>query len=99
MKIDVGFYDDAYEIVADIIDKKMVEHYKYYADVLVELRTSNLGETIEYLKFYGDKPGWVWDRDWYEGGDVELISFIPLDEIKKLGDIPNAYSFGEDGDN
>ena len=36
--------------------------------------------------FYDDGPDWnthdwVWQHDWYEGGEVELLGFAPVNEI------------------
>ena len=84
---------DAYEAVSDIIDKVMVEKYGYYSSCLVELETSVLGPTVEYLKFYGNGPYFLFDKDWYEGGTINLISFIPISEINSIGEISGAHIF------
>lgn len=47
---------------------------------VVRLRTSELGECVTIMV-----PVDMWykfDYDWYEGGDVELLGFIRVQDIK-----------------
>lgn len=85
MKIDIS-KKNPYDAVADyVVEHGLAEqHSGAYA---VRIKTSVLGESVELL--YDDGPDWMtpvwtWQNDWYEGGDVELIGFIPIDDI--IGD-------------
>lgn len=70
---------DAYTAVGNIIEEWAKTNY--YGEFIVHLRTSNLGESNELFLF--EKPGkYIWESDWYEGGEVELLGFIPVDYVK-----------------
>ena len=48
-------------------------------EYLVRLKTTILGESNELLMI--DKDEHCWEHDWYEGGEVELLGFIDIEEI------------------
>lgn len=64
---------------------KMVEKLAPYTDdYIVHLKTSVLGETNALYVMADTRPSfkWVWDSDWYEGGEVELLGIIPVHDVK-----------------
>lgn len=79
MKIDIS-KTDPYTAVADEIRKITKKNgYEYMAERIVRIRTTVLGESNEYL---GVENGeYYWENDWYEGGEVELLGFIDVDDI------------------
>ena len=86
MKIDVGV--DAYKAVSD----KMIElGCNEWESYIVDIWTSNLGGNRIVMHPY--EGVLVPDEDWYEGGDVELIGFMPLTNV----DVPTMQNiFGEE---
>ena len=74
--------DRAYDDVAEEILKQMEQRGQYDDTIIVSLRTDVLGETtviMNRISCFADK--FEWDNDWYEGGEVELLGYIPLSEI------------------
>lgn len=64
---------------------KMVEKLAPYVDnYIVHLKTSILGESNELYVLETSYPefNWIWDSDWYEGGEVELLGIIPVSDVK-----------------
>ena len=49
------------------------------ADRIVRIKTTILGESNEYLGV--DDNGYYFINDWYEGGEVELLGFIDVDDV------------------
>ena len=73
-----------YEAVGQIITDWAERNF--YDTFIVWLETSTLGKSVELLEFDLNSDGLlVWDNDWYEGGDVELIGFCPLSMLKPAG--------------
>lgn len=85
LKIDIS-KKNPYDAVADYVVERGLSNGCADAYVVC-IKTSVLGESVELL--YNDGPDWTipvwtWQNDWYEGGDVELIGFIAIDNI--IGD-------------
>lgn len=85
MKIDVE-NKNAYEEVTKVIES-WCEDRGYYSDFIVWIKTSLGGETKDYLSWEGFSEGtypgkFTFDHDWYEGGEVDLLGFCPLDEVE-----------------
>ena len=94
MKIDIS-KKHPYDAVADyVIEHGCPEiHTGAYA---VRIKTSVLGDSVELLYDDGPDwtiPAWTWLHDWYEGGDVELIGFVPIDDI--IGDAQHTANWVE----
>lgn len=82
MKIDITKYKgDPYVAVCETIREMTRDKYGYedMPDRLVRIKTSVLGEDNVLLT--SDSDNCYWDTDWYEGGDVELLGFINIDDI------------------
>lgn len=76
MKIDISKYSNPYDAVTD----KIFEIAGYMTNYIVRVRTTNLGDATVLL--YEDSDyDMVYDTDWYEGGDVELLGFIPVEDV------------------
>lgn len=81
MKINIT-KKNPYDAVADyIVEQNQLYPHCAYA---VRIKTTVLGESVELL--YDDGPDWTipvwtWENDWYEGGEVELLGWIPIDDI------------------
>ena len=80
MKIDTT-NKDPYQAVVDVIRELTKEDgIEYYTDRIVRIRTTISGESNEYLGV--NDSGYYWEGDWYEGGEVELLGFIDVEDIK-----------------
>lgn len=82
MKIDITKYKgDPYVAVYETIREMTRDKYGYedMPDRLVRIKTSVLGEDNVLLT--SDPDNYYWSTDWYEGGDVELLGFINIDDI------------------
>lgn len=89
LKIDIST-KNPYDAVADWI----IFHSNPHTAYAVKIRTTTLGESIELL--YDDGPDWTipvwtWENDWYEGGEVELLGWIPIDDI--VGDTEHTANW------
>ena len=79
MKIDIS-NKNPYEAVIDTICELTKENgYEVIADRIVRIKTTILGESNEYLGV--DDNGYYFINDWYEGGEVELLGFIDVDDV------------------
>ena len=92
---------NAYDAVGNIIETWARNNY--CTDFIVFLWTSSLGYKNE-LFLLEDSNSFEWKSDWYEGGDVELLGFIPINYVEvprlkeKNGTILTALSdFDETG--
>ena len=71
---------DPYTAVTDEIRKlTMVNGYEYKTDRIVRIKTTVLGVSNELLLVEDDD--YIWKTDWYEGGQVELLGFIDVDNV------------------
>ena len=80
MKIDISKKDPYTAVVDTIRELTMKNGYECMFDRIVRLRTTVLGESNEYLGV--DDGGYYWENDWYEGGEVELLGFVDVDDIQ-----------------
>ena len=79
MKIDKG--DNPYKAVVDVIRELTKENgYECMFDRIIRIRTTILGESNELLLV--DNDDYVFVTDWYEGGEVELLGFINVDDVE-----------------
>ena len=76
MKIDIFKYSNAYDAVTD----KIFEIAGDMTNYIVHVRTTNLGDATVLL-YQDSNYDMVYDTDWYEGGDVELLGFIPVEDV------------------
>lgn len=75
MKIDTN--GNPYNSVIEAIVKRTESFTDTY---VVKLRTTVLGENIVLMIPNG--YGWYeFDTDWYEGGEIELLGYISLQDI------------------
>ena len=76
--------ENPYLLVENIIDK-WCEYNNYYSDMIVLLKIDGIEEkcVLECDSF----GGWEWDYDWFEGGEIELLGFCPVDKVI----IPDEY--------
>lgn len=80
MKIDIS-KKDPYTAVTDVIRELTKKNgYECMFDRIVRIRTTTLGESNEYLGV--SNGNYYWENDWYEGGEVELLGFIDVEDIE-----------------
>lgn len=75
---------DPYTEIGDIIEQWIIDNRYYYADYLVTLTLDDSLLTV-ILKYNGNVGEFEWDYDWWEGEKVELLGFIPVDDIHVHG--------------
>ena len=85
MKIDWKEKNDNPYHMAENVIEKWCEYNNYYCDMMVLLKIDGLEEKV-YLE-YDFIGGWAWEWDWFEGGEIELLGFCPVDEVI----IPEKY--------
>jgi len=79
MKIDIS-KKNPYEAVIDVIRELTMENgCECMFERVVRIKTTILGESNELLLL--DDLDYYWENDWYEGGEVELLGFIDVDDI------------------
>ena len=79
MPIDISV-KNPYEAVIDAIrELSKKDGCECMSDRIVRVKTTNLGESNEYLGC--NDSGYYWENDWYEGGDVELLGYIDVQDI------------------
>ena len=84
MKIDIS-NKNPYDAVIEVIrEMTMIDGCECMNERIVRIKTTVLGESNELLRI--NDFDYYWENDWYEGGDVELIGFIDIDdvEVKKI---------------
>ena len=75
--------DSPYNMVENIVDKWCESNG--YSDMVVLLRIDGKEEKV-YLEY--DASGILaWEYDWFEGGEIELLGFCPVDKVI----IPEEY--------
>ena len=80
MKIDKSRnpYTEVIEAIRELTKENGLE---VMADRIVRIKTTVLGERNELL-LIGENMDYYWYNDWYEGGKVELLGFINIDEVE-----------------
>lgn len=86
MKINI-INGDAYSSIGEII-KEWCNNNNYYTDFIVWLKANDIEIKTVYELDYDFN--FIFLDDWYEGGDVELLGFAPIDEVI----IPEKYTDG-----
>ena len=82
MKVDIS-KKSPYEAVIDLIREMTKEDgCECVFDRIVKIKTTVLGVSNELLLVDGEKMDYYWQTDWYEGGEVELLGFIDVDDVK-----------------
>ena len=82
MKVDIS-KKSPYVAVIDLIREMTKENgCECMFDRIVRIRTTILGESNELLIFDGEDADYYWQSDWYEGGEVELLGFIDVDDVE-----------------
>lgn len=82
MKIDISNGRSPYDAVIEEIYKRT----DYLQNLVVRVKTTNLGEqTVLLYKDSDYYHHYMFDTDWYEGGDVELLGFLPIPDVE----VPN----------
>ena len=72
--------NDPYTAVVDVIRELTKENgYERMFSRIVKIKTTVLGESNELLLV--DDFDYVWENDWYEGGEVELLGWIDIDDV------------------
>jgi hypothetical protein len=72
---------DPYTAVVDVIRELTKENgYERMFNRIVRIKTTVLGESNELLLV--DDFDYVWENDWYEGGEVELLGWIDIDDVE-----------------
>ena len=85
MKVDIS-KKSPYVAVIDLIREMTKENgYECVFDRIVKIKTTVLGVSNELLLVDGEKMDYYWQNDWYEGGEVELLGFINVDDVE----VPN----------
>ena len=79
--------NDPYTEIADII-KAWCEK-NCWEDLVVTI-SINGNEITECISFNAEKMDFIWESDWWEGEeDVQLLGFLPIDNIRIYGYPPN----------
>lgn len=83
IKFDIVKGPDPYEAVINKIreltkDKDGIQHIGTY---IVKIYTTVLGVSNELL-LWDEESDYYFENDWYEGGDVKLLGFIALEDVK-----------------
>ena len=60
-------------------DKDGCEHIGTY---IVRIYTTVLGVSNELLLWNCETNDYYWDNDWFEGGEVKLLGFIEMQDVK-----------------
>ena len=72
---------DPYTAVIDVVREMTKENgCECMFERIVRIKTTILGESNELLLI--DNNEYYWGNDWYEGGQVELLGFIDVDEVR-----------------
>ena len=75
-----GPYDAVAEKIRELSkDENGIEHIGTY---IVCLSTTVLGASNELLLWDCETNDYYWGDDWYEGGEVELLGFIEMQDVK-----------------
>lgn len=70
---------DPYTAVGNYIG----EHFGWYNSYIARIKTSTLGESNEYVTPIDYlSGGFEWENDWWEGGEVELLGVISVEDIE-----------------
>lgn len=81
MKIDIRDQRfSPYIYLSDALHQWASKNGFYYEDLIVDIRTSNLGNS-RIIAIYDGCFGYDYNTDWYEGGDLELLGITPVSEI------------------
>ena len=79
--------NDPYTEIADII-KEWCEK-NCWCDFVVTIAI-NGEELTDFLSFDAAEMDFIWEVDWWEGEkDVQLLGFLPIDNIRIYGYPPN----------
>lgn len=71
---------DPYTAVIDAIREMTMENgYECMFERIVRIKTTVLGESNELLLIENNE--YIWENDWYEGGQVELLGYIDVDDV------------------
>ena len=69
-----------YTAVVDVIRELTKKNgYECMSERIVRIKTTVLGESNELLLI--DDFDYIWENDWYEGGEVELLGWIDIDDV------------------
>lgn len=80
MKIDIS-KKDPYDAVLDVVREMTKEAgFECMFDRIVRIKTTVLGVSNELLLV--ENNDYVWQTDWYEGGEVELLGVIDVDDVE-----------------
>lgn len=70
-----------YTAVVDVIRELTKKNgYECMSERIVRIKTTVLGESNELLLI--DDFDYIWENDWYEGGEVELLGWIDIDDVE-----------------
>ena len=70
-----------YTAVVDVIRELTKKNgYECMSERIVRIKTTVLGESNELLLI--DNFDYIWENDWYEGGEVELLGWIDIDDVE-----------------
>lgn len=70
--------ESAYESLSTVLTEWAIKHDKYET-LIVDIKTTVLG--LDRVIAIPNGYDYDFDRDWYEGGYVELLGIIPISEI------------------
>lgn len=80
MKIDTS-KTDPYTAIEEAVRKlTMKDGYEVCADYIVRIKTSVLGTSNELMIYTGNDV-YEFVNDWYEGGTVELLGVIAVEDV------------------
>ena len=71
--------DDPYDEIVEIVRASKRMHL---GNFVAWVYTDNLGYDVVYCYYNGDKDEYIWDMDWYEGGDCYLFYFAEFSDVE-----------------
>ena len=71
--------DDPYDEIVEIVRaSKRIR----LGDFVAWVYTPNLGYDVVYCSYNGDRDEYIWETDWYEGGDCYLLYFAEFSDVE-----------------
>ena len=80
MKIDITNKSPYRAVIDKIRELTTEDGCELITQFIVRIKTTILGESNELL-LYDNNNEYYFDSDWYEGGEVELLWFVDIEDI------------------
>lgn len=80
MKIDIRDKSPYKAVIDAIRELSRINGYEHMADRIVRIKTTFRGESNQLL-LTDDDYYYIWENDWYDGGEVELLGYVDINEV------------------